>query len=276
MNIKTVISKYIATLDRSIIFDPARWPHREAVSRGTALVVIGAFLAMRFYHFGHFPQFFEDARQFYGGFRTAAGAPLYTEFQIGVLWGVKLVVWVIETAIFLGYIASYTSRARAVSIAKGFMEVAFPFMVAGLPVIMSFMPYSLPRWLPFSSGHHLMFYLSIMGLIVLGGLVNLVGLLTMRKAFTIMSEARTLVTRGIFRHVRHPLYTGHFIMFFGSMLLRLHAVTVAIYLLFLGTQVIRARIEERKLGAVFDDYDHYQRQTGMFLPKWSRDRPSKF
>ncbi len=275
MKAKDLAPRWLHCIDRSIIFDPARWPHREAVSRLTALAVIGAFLAMRIYQFGRFPQFFQDAQEFYGGFRTAAGAPLYTEFQIGLLWGVKLVVWVIETAIFLGYIASYASRARAVSIARGFMEVAFPFMVAGLPVIMSFMPYSLPRWLPFSSGHHLLFFLGIMGLIVLGGLVNLVGLLTMRKAFTIMSEARTLVTRGIFRYVRHPLYTGHFIMFFGSLLMRLHAVTVVLYVFFLGAQVVRASIEERKLGAAFDDYARYRRQTGMFWPKWSRVKPSK-
>ena len=266
--------QWLPRLDHSILFDPARWPHREAISRITALVVIGVFLAMRCYQFDRFPQFFEDALRFYGGFKAADGMLLYTSFEIGLLWGVKLVVWVIETAIFFGYIASYVSRARAVSVAQGFMEVAFPFMVAGLPVIMSFMPYSLPRWLPFSSGYHLSFYVAIMGLIVLGGMINLVGLLTMRRAFTIMSEARTLITGGIFRYVRHPLYSGHFIMFFGSLLLRLHIVTVLLYALFLGTQVIRARIEERKLSAVFEEYAAYQRQTGMFWPRWwTRTRP---
>jgi protein-S-isoprenylcysteine O-methyltransferase Ste14 len=29
-----------------------------------------------------------------------------------------------------------------------------------------------------------------------------------------MSEVRVLIRRGIFSLVRHPLYTGHFVMFF--------------------------------------------------------------
>ena len=262
-------------IDQSIIFDPARWPYREAVSRCTALLVVSGFIVLRFHGYESFPQFFQDARQFYGGFMTAEGVPLYSELQISAIWGIKLAVWIIETAIFLGYIASYASRVRAVKIAKGFMEVAFPFIVAGLPVLISLLPYSLPRWLPVTSGYHAAFYVMIMGLIVLGGMINLVGLLTMRKAFTIMSEARTLITRGIFNYVRHPLYAGHFIMFFGSMLLRLQAASIALYLIFLITQIVRAHIEERKLLAAFDEYEPYRRQTGMFWPRWRQDRPGR-
>ena len=106
-----------------------------------------------------------------------------------------------------------------------------------------------------------------MGLIAMGGMINLIGLLTMRQAFTIMTEARTLVTTGIFRYVRHPLYSAHIIMFFGSMLLRLHWITVLLYLLFLTGQVFRARIEERKLETTFADYARYRNRTGMFLPR---------
>jgi len=101
----------------------------------------------------------------------------------------------------------------------------------------------------------------------LGGLINLIGLWTLRRAFTIMTEARTLVTHGIFRIMRHPLYTGHFIMFLGSLLLRLHLVTVIAYLLFSIGQVIRARMEERKLQLSFPGYSAYKKATGMFFPK---------
>lgn len=94
----------------------------------------------------------------------------------------------------------------------------------------------------------------IMGLIVFGGTINLIGLITLHRAFTIMSEVRTLISHVIFRFVRHPLYSGHMIMFFGSMLLRLSLPTVLLYLLFLAGQAFRARIGERKLTLVFPDY----------------------
>jgi hypothetical protein len=34
--------------------------------------------------------------------------------------------------------------------------------------------------------------------------------------------------------------------------------------------VVRARIEERKLTAVYPEYEDYRQTTGMFLPKPSR------
>lgn len=261
------LRNWLNRIDRWIIFDPVRWPHREAISRIMALVIILGFIGLRVYQFDRFPQTFDAARDFYSGFRTATDAALYSSGQIAALWGIRLAVWVIETAIYLGYIASYASRSRAKSIASGFMETAFPIAVAGIPILLSFMPYSLPRWAPFSSPGHLYYYLGIMALIVIGGTINLIGLLTLRRAFTIMSEARELIVRGIFRWIRHPLYTGHFIMFFGSLLLRLHPVSVLLYLLFCVGQVVRAGIEERKLMQVFPEYAQYKQRTGMFIPR---------
>ena len=262
-------SRGFRKLDDLIIFDPARWPHREVISRAAALVIIMTFIGVRIYQFNRFPQSFHDARLFYGAFKTAAGQPLYSSAHIVVLWGIKTAVWVVETAIYLGYVAAYLTRAKARHIARGFMETAFPVMVAGLPVALAVMPYSLPRWAPFSSPWHLHYYLAIMVLIILGGVINLIGLLTLRRAFTIMSEARELICRGIFRYVRHPLYTGHFVMFFGSLLLRLHIVSILLYVLFCIGQVVRAKVEERALGQTFPEYSKYKDRTGMFFPRKS-------
>jgi len=89
----------------------------------------------------------------------------------------------------------------------------------------------------------------------------------LRKAFTITSEARLLIRRGLFSIVRHPLYAGHFVMFFGYLLFHLHWYTVALYLMFIAGQYKRARIEESKLMAVFPEYPDYMKNTGMFFPK---------
>lgn len=267
MTSKLSFPKWLRKMDRWIIFDPAKWPHREFVSRVTALVIITGFFGLRIYQFDRFPQSFGDANQFYGAFKSITGQPIYSFGHIVFLWGVKLSVWIVETAIYLGYMASYVSRAKAKSIASGFMETAFPIIVAGIPVLIALMPYSLPKWAPISSPRHLYFYLAIMALIIVGGMINLIGLLTLRSAFTIMSEARRLIVSGIFSRIRHPLYTGHFIMFFGSMLLRLHMLSIFLYLVFCVGQVVRAGIEEQKLIRIFPDYQGYKRRTGMFFPR---------
>ena len=106
-----------------------------------------------------------------------------------------------------------------------------------------------------------------MGLMALGGWINLTGLLTLRRSFTIMTEARELVCRGIFLYVRHPFYLGHFLMFFAGLLLRWHWYNIVLYILFFAGQVVRAKMEERKLSRAFDTYAAYRRRTGMFLPK---------
>ena len=267
MEPKRTTPQWLRKIDGWIIFDPARWPQRELISRVTALVIITGFLGLRIYQFNRFPQSFGDANQFYSAFKSLSGQPIYTFGHIVTLWGVKLSVWAVETAIYLGYIASYISRTKAKSIANGFMETAFPVIVAGIPILIAFMPYSLPNWAPISSPRHLYFYLAIMALIIVGGIINLIGLLTLRSAFTIMSEARQLIVRGIFSRIRHPLYTGHFIMFLGSTLLRLHALSIILYMLFCVGQVIRAGIEERKLMQTFPEYQAYKKRTGMFFPR---------
>jgi protein-S-isoprenylcysteine O-methyltransferase Ste14 len=267
MSLKQTLFEWVKTSDQWFVFRPSRWPHRELVSRTTALAIIVAILALRIYKFHHFPGSYASEQAFFGSFKAAGGGDLYSTAQIAGLWGIKLAVWSIETLIYLGYVASYASRVKAVDIAKGFMETAFPIIVAGLPLLISFLPYRLPRWVPYGSAHHATFYLAIMALILAGGLLNLIGLLTLRRAFTIMTEARTLITRGIFGVIRHPLYTGHFIMFCGSMLLHLDWAAAGLYLFFLAGQVMRAKWEERKLSQVFPEYEQYRRSTGMFIPK---------
>jgi protein-S-isoprenylcysteine O-methyltransferase Ste14 len=260
-------------MDEWVGFQPARWPHAEVISRIAALAIIAAFLAVRLWQFDRFPQTWSGAYRFYSALMTSAGVPVYSLTEIALLWGLRVTVWLIETGIFIGYIAAYISRVPAKAPARGIMETIFPIVVAGLPVLMAMTPYTLPRWAPPASTGHIGFYLGAMFLMALGGLINLIGLLSLRRAFTIMTEARLLITGGIFRYIRHPLYTGHFIMFLGTLLLRWQWVTLLLYLLFSLGQVKRARLEERKLLDAFPEYGGYQHRTGMFWPRWTRRDP---
>ena len=73
-----------------------------------------------------------------------------------------------------------------------------------------------------------------------------------------------MVTRGIYRYVRHPIYLGGAIALLGSFLLRLNGVTTAMYALFIAGEIYRAVLEEAKLRAYLPAYAAYQSRVPMF------------
>lgn len=81
-------------------------------------------------------------------------------------------------------------------------------------------------------------------------------------------QEHTLVTRGPYHWVRHPLYTVGFTLFFGFALLA--ANWFMLMMLLLGAVVLtqRTTLEESRLIERFgDDYRQYMQSTGRFFPK---------
>lgn len=266
------------------IFDSSRWPAGEAVCRVLGILAGLVYLGRKILQLPGFPGVTADTMWIADMLRwvpEGLKAPVfrpdlyfsqfgYSAGEIGTLWWMRAAIWVVETSIFVGYILAFLTRDRPRSEAKGFMEVVFPLIVAPLPFLISMSPYALPRILPVAERCHFTVLYVISGLLLLGGAITSVGLFSLRRAFTIMSEARTLIRRGPFRFVRHPLYLGQFIAYLGYTLLHLHWYTAALYAGFVGAQVVRARIEERKLAAAFPEYEEYRRTTGMFFPRLKR------
>jgi protein-S-isoprenylcysteine O-methyltransferase Ste14 len=254
------------------IFDPSLWPRRELLARLTGITICIVFIIHRVLRFnkytGNLPPFL----------RNSSGMHLSASDWHWIMW---FSVWIIETGIFTGYILAFVSRNEAKSIAKGFMEVIFPVIVAAVPIVITLTPMNFRSvWPPllrsmnnytgwaapvFWNWEPVFFF--FLAIIICGGMINLTGLLALRKAFTIMSEARALIRQGIFSLVRHPLYAGHFMVFFGYLMFHLHWYTCALYAMFMAGQYVRARIEERKLMGTFPEYAGYMRTTGMFFPR---------
>lgn len=270
-----------------LIFDASRWPAREAIARVLGVVFVVLVVARRILQLPDWPGYIAEVRWLQPWFAKLSFLPPsilmppfdleirytavgYARRQILTLWSLELLLWIVETALLLGYALVWLTRPHAKGVAKGFLQTAFPMLLVILPFLIVMMPYTYNRWLPEKAGLHLAGLYAINTVLIAAGVLNMIGLFAMRKSFAIMAEARVLVRDGPYRWVRHPMYLAHFVIFFCCLLLRFQAATVVLYIVFIAGQTARARIEERKLTETFPEYAEYRKTTGMFFPKLSR------
>jgi len=190
-------------------------------------------------------------------------------------------VYTITAILFdLLVIFSYLIRIKPVSDkgkARGFQERWYPIITVLIPMI-SF-TYLLYRPIPIESDfifRNLYQSQSFVHTVVLAGfLFSLVGctlsaivLWRLRNSFSLMVEVRQLVTTGMYKYMRHPLYFSELTHALGTTLLLLNSVTLSIYIIFFTLEVIRAKFEERKFLRVLPEYAAYKARTGFLFPKF--------
>ena len=86
------------------------------------------------------------------------------------------------------------------------------------------------------------------------------------RSFSILPEARKLVTHGPYRIVRHPLYAAEALSTIGITLQLAQPLGILIALaIFLG-QFTRMGFEEEVLTRAFPEYAYYERKTFRLIP----------
>ena len=87
------------------------------------------------------------------------------------------------------------------------------------------------------------------------------------RSFSVMAEARRLVTVGPYASVRHPLYATEEIAILGILLLNLSLPAMALVSLQWAIQLRRMHHEEQVLRAAFPEYERYAAVTPKVLPR---------
>jgi protein-S-isoprenylcysteine O-methyltransferase Ste14 len=104
-------------------------------------------------------------------------------------------------------------------------------------------------------------------LLTLGGSIFAVVVLTqLRESFSIMAEARQLVTTGVYRLARHPLYLAEEIAAIGVVMQFFSHWTALILAVQIGFQLRRMQNEEVVLTEIFPEYPAYCDRTARILP----------
>jgi len=110
-----------------------------------------------------------------------------------------------------------------------------------------------------------------LGLVVLGYLGTLWCYLAMGDTWRIginAGEKTTLVSRGPYRLVRHPIYLFQVVMLAGAALLLPTPTSFGILAIHYACVLIKAADEENYLASVHgDSYRSYARLTGRLFPK---------
>jgi protein-S-isoprenylcysteine O-methyltransferase Ste14 len=86
------------------------------------------------------------------------------------------------------------------------------------------------------------------------------------RSFSLLPQARALVTSGPYRFVRHPIYLGGLLITIGEVWLRFSALTLGLNVIFVAAQIVRLRYEEQILERAFPEYAAYRAQTSALIP----------
>jgi len=104
------------------------------------------------------------------------------------------------------------------------------------------------------------------GLILCGNAFAIAVLFRLGRSFSVMAEARGLVTGGIYRHIRHPLYLAEEIAAVGCAIQFFSLWALLLLCMQLGFQLRRMTNEERVLERRFPEYARYRQTTARLIP----------
>lgn len=75
-----------------------------------------------------------------------------------------------------------------------------------------------------------------------------------------------LITSGIYRYIRHPMYCSLFFGGLGLVFCQFIWWKLLAWVLLIITLALKAQFEERALVEKYDDYKVYQKKTKAFIP----------
>ena len=109
-----------------------------------------------------------------------------------------------------------------------------------------------------------------LSLVIIGLLLVVLGILSLNANFSPFPTPKSnasLISHGIYKYVRHPVYSGIILSLFAYAFFSNSAFRVVITIALVALFYLKTNLEEKLLRARFPDYKQYMQQTGRFFPK---------
>ncbi len=115
-------------------------------------------------------------------------------------------------------------------------------------------------------------WISMLGIVlcVLGVAISVISVLQLNKnlsPFPVPKPNSKLIINGVYRYVRHPIYSGIILMTFGYGLYSSSTYKIGISVLLCALFSLKSSYEEQQLMYKFPEYQDYKAITGRFFPK---------
>lgn len=191
-------------------------------------------------------------------------------------WG-YVILWIVIFGLFLFFTPFYKkSQRKPASVYLAFI-IALALEMFGVPLSMYALTWVFGKALPDGVlwGHTLNGLFGDLGLLLsyvcigIGAVLIIWGWRDIYKHYWSKEEGRgELVTQGIYAHIRHPQYTGFWLITLGMLFDWATLPMLIMYPLLLALYYRLARREEADMEAEFGEaYRQYRARTGMFLPR---------
>jgi protein-S-isoprenylcysteine O-methyltransferase Ste14 len=165
---------------------------------------------------------------------------------------------VLSLAFFTFLLVIYMVRGRAVG--RDHSPLAVFYAMLG-----TFILYAL--WLVPAPRSDNLWVLAVSDILLSFGMIwALYSVSYLRHRFSIVPEARGLVTTGPYEFVRHPIYLGEITSALGLVLPSLLTFHLVVFVIFVFAQLMRTRYEEGVLRQSFREYPAYASRTRRLIP----------
>ena len=105
---------------------------------------------------------------------------------------------------------------------------------------------------------------------IIGLLIALLAILQLNKnlsPFPTPKNNSHLIQNGLYKYVRHPIYSGIIVFVFGSSVYFASVYKMSISFLLIILFYYKSKYEERLLENKFPNYSTYKVKNGLFFPK---------
>jgi protein-S-isoprenylcysteine O-methyltransferase Ste14 len=201
------------------------------------------------------------------------------------MWGLAVIVIVIVSWLMYRYLAPTTWKEwTRVGVLQAFI-IAFYAEMYGFPLTIYFLARYFGLDLSWTNGGNL--WAQLFGTPMAHVVSMLLGYAVVFSGASLVADGwrrvhqgtkeERLVTGGVYARMRHPQYTGLFLILFGEGIVHWPTIiSVAAFPVIVTAYTLLALKEERQMLKTFGEaYRAYRRQVPMFIPRFETNSPQE-